>query len=63
MGVRPEIPPKPDHLKNKHLTLVDEEEECEYHKPIQNHVYTELTEELTEDQITMQGSRNLHMNL
>ena len=37
-----------DHLKNKHMTPM-EEEECEYLEPIQSHVYTELTEELTKE--------------
>ena len=44
MGVRPEIPPKPDHLKNRHMAPV-EEEECVYLKLIQVHEYSELTEE------------------
>ena len=36
--VRPEIPPKPDRLRNRHVASVDKEE-CEYLEPIQNHVY------------------------
>ena len=44
-GVMPDLPPKPDHLKNRNVE--PEEEDCEYLEPVQQHVYTELT--LTEE--------------
>ena len=39
--VRPEVPPKPDRLKNR-VTI---QEECKYLELVSSHVYEEPTEE------------------
>ena len=45
-GVSPEVPPKPDHLRNRHNQPIPEEkeeEECNYLEPIQRDCYEEPT--------------------
>ena len=45
MGVRPEVPPKHDHLKQIYTPLMEEVEEGEYLEPMQNHMYKDPVEE------------------
>ena len=45
-GVRPEVPPKPDCLKNKFIAHVNEKEgECRFLELVQHYVYEEPREE------------------
>ena len=44
-GVRPDLPPKPDHLRNKQFSQQEqEEEECKYLEPVPRHEYEEPDE-------------------